>query len=89
MKYISTRGGSAAVGFAEAVLNGQAPDGGLYLPQFLPDVSHMLADWSKLSYVDLATEIMRRFVGEDLDKEEQAVGQSLVVVSVGVWSVKK
>ena len=36
MRYISTRGGSPAVGFVEAVLAGLAPDGGLYVPETWP-----------------------------------------------------
>ena len=37
MRYISTRGASAAVDSAQAVLEGLAPDGGLYMPENLPD----------------------------------------------------
>lgn len=36
MDYISTRGGSPAVDSAQAVLEGLAPDGGLYVPARLP-----------------------------------------------------
>ncbi|MBR5705891.1 MAG: hypothetical protein IKX21_07980, partial [Deltaproteobacteria bacterium] len=32
MKYISTRGGGAARHFCDILLEGLAPDGGLYLP---------------------------------------------------------
>ena len=39
MKYISTRGKSEAVSFSEAVALGLAPDGGLYLPEALPDLT--------------------------------------------------
>ena len=35
MKYISTRGASPAVSSAQAIVNGLAPDGGLYtMPSF-------------------------------------------------------
>lgn len=37
MEYISTRGMSPAVDSAQAVLNGLAPDGGLYVPRHLPE----------------------------------------------------
>lgn len=37
MKYISTRGRSPAVDSAQAVLDGLAADGGLYLPEHLPE----------------------------------------------------
>ena len=36
MEYISTRGGSAPVDSAQAVLLGLAPDGGLYVPEKIP-----------------------------------------------------
>ena len=36
MDYISTRGMSPAVDSAQAVLNGLAPDGGLYVPKSIP-----------------------------------------------------
>jgi len=36
MKYISTRGGTAATGLSAAIGAGLAPDGGLYVPQSLP-----------------------------------------------------
>lgn len=63
MKYISTRGRSPAVGFEDVVLTGLAPDGGLYIPAKLPLVSlQQLADWQKLSYSELAFEVIRLFV---------------------------
>jgi threonine synthase len=61
MKYLSTRGGIAPVGFRESVMMGLARDGGLLLPTEIPDVSKMLSKWRKLSYPDLAYEIMSLF----------------------------
>ena len=46
MRYISTRGQSEAVGFNAAVANGLAPDGGLYLPEKLPNIAPLLERWS-------------------------------------------
>lgn len=70
MRYTSTRGGTAAMPFADAVLTGLAPDGGLLLPQQLPDIRSELRELAKLSYVELAEAIMGRFVadipGDDL-----------------------
>ena len=37
MLYHSTRGGGQAVDSARAVLEGLAPDGGLYMPEKLPE----------------------------------------------------
>ncbi len=61
MKYISTRGGMAPVGFQEAVMTGLARDGGLLLPAEIPDVRDRLDRWSKLAYPELACEVMGLF----------------------------
>ena len=53
MQYISTRGQVPAVSFSTAVAEGLAPDGGLYLPEELPDLKPYLADWSKLEFASL------------------------------------
>ncbi len=37
MRYVSTRGGSPAVGLSEALAQGLAPDGGLYVPDAFPE----------------------------------------------------
>ena len=39
MKYISTRGDQTERGFSEILLEGLAPDGGLYVPKFFPKVN--------------------------------------------------
>jgi threonine synthase len=49
------------VGFLDAVMTGLAPDGGLLLPENLPGVSGKLLAWSKLSYQELAFEVMSLF----------------------------
>lgn len=61
MKYISTRGRMEPVGFLDAVMEGLAPDGGLLLPEILPNVSGKLAAWAGLSYQELAFEVMSLF----------------------------
>ena len=61
MNYISTRGQMAPIGFQDAVMTGLAPDGGLLLPETLPDVSGKLTDWSALSYTELAFEVLSLF----------------------------
>jgi len=64
MKFVSTRGLAPAVSFTEAVSQGLAPDGGLYLPDALPDLSPRLRGWSELSYSDLCAEFMAVFAKE-------------------------
>ncbi len=65
MQYISTRGTSEPVGFTDVVLAGLAPDGGLYIPDRIPDVQRRLDAWRHLSYPELAYEVVRPFVEPD------------------------
>ncbi len=63
MKYLSTRAEGertdALRPFCEVLLEGLAPDGGLYLPQTYPQVDDAtLTRWRLLSYADLAFEIL-------------------------------
>lgn len=56
MQYHSTRSERACVDSAQAVLEGLAPDGGLYMPQAIPPF-----DWKKCltgSSLDMATDIL-------------------------------
>ena len=68
MKYISTRGEINPVSFREAIMMGLARDGGLLIPEQIPDVTDRLVMWKKLSFVDLAFEIMRLY--SDLPEED-------------------
>lgn len=67
MHYVSTRATSASAArnpqrFSDILLAGLAPDGGLYLPEAYPQVSGAELDaWRKLSYAELAYEILRKF----------------------------
>ncbi|MBM3854644.1 MAG: threonine synthase, partial [Verrucomicrobia bacterium] len=50
MRYLSTRGQTPALGFSDAVATGLAPDGGLFLPETLPDFSGELGRFEGLDY---------------------------------------
>jgi threonine synthase len=59
MMYLSTRGGTPKVDFKTALLNGLAPDGGLYVPESIPQFSpQKIASLAGLSYQELALEII-------------------------------
>ena len=60
MRFISTRGRDAAT-FSEAVIQGLAKDGGLFVPVTLPDLRPFLARWHGLPYTELATEFLALF----------------------------
>lgn len=69
MQYISTRGQVPPVDFSTAVAHGLAPDGGLYLPEKLPDLKPRLAEWSKLDYPELCEAFFSLFATE-IDRSE-------------------
>lgn len=62
MKYFSSRGGMDPHDFSEILLEGLAPDGGLAVPEFYPQVPlHILESWKKLSYGELAFEVLKLY----------------------------
>ncbi len=70
MRYISTRGQAPALNFEEVVLTGMAVDGGLYVPEAVPQLSREeLASMAGLSYADIAFRVMKPFVGGEIDDE--------------------
>jgi threonine synthase len=66
MKFLSTRGQTPPLRFSDAVATGLAPDGGLFLPEALPDFSGDVARFERLGYADLCFEFMRVFA-TDID----------------------
>jgi threonine synthase len=71
MRYISTRGGAPAAGFLDVVLEGLAPDGGLYIPEAWPVLEEAeLKAFARMDYPAVAAEVLSRFVGDDIDKDE-------------------
>merc|ERR1719343_1013769 len=67
MKFCSTRGGVKGASFEEAISTGYAPDGGLYVPEKLPAYwPKDLENLRKLSFHELAEEIIGKFVGDEL-----------------------
>jgi threonine synthase len=65
LRYLSTRGDSTPRRFCEILLEGLAPDGGLYLPAHYPQVgAAVLAKWRCLGYADLAFEILSLYIDD-------------------------
>jgi threonine synthase len=63
MRYISTRGDTTERDFSEILLEGLAPDGGLYLPIHYPKIDDAtLTRWRGMGYADLAFEILSLFI---------------------------
>ena len=74
MKYFSTRNKSLEFSFKDIFLRGLAPDGGLFLPSEIKQYNQSeLKNLSKLSYVNLATEIIFNFCKDDIDKDQLTI----------------
>jgi len=70
MRYVSTRGAAAPKRFTEILLEGLAPDGGLYVPEAYPKAD--LAAWRSLGYAALAFQVLARFI-DDIPELEALV----------------
>lgn|SRR3990167_9848244 len=75
MKFVSTRG-DTKFSFKDAILNGKAPDGGLYLPEYPPIVERSeFVNWSnfakennfdtKIVYKKIALDILSKFIDQE------------------------
>jgi threonine synthase len=69
VRYVSTRGQAPDVGFADALLSGTAPDGGLYVPASWPALARLAP---QDGYAATAARVMAPFVAGDLSPEELA-----------------
>ena len=79
MRYISTRGQAPELSFEEAMLTGLAHDGGLYVPENIPTLSHDdIAGMAGKSYEEIAFQAMRPFIGDTFtDAEFKAAEREL------------
>ena len=69
MRYVSTRGRAAELGFTEVLLAGLAADGGLYVPSEWPCLPQPAAG---MDYAARAAQIMQLFVGDDISADTLA-----------------
>jgi len=83
MYYLSTRGESPAQSFSRILLGGLAPDGGLYLPVEYPRVSGRELDaWRRLSYADLAFEVLKKFATDIPEADLEALAHKTYTAGV-------
>ncbi len=67
MKYFSTRNRSGAVGFGQAALTGLAPDGGLFIPEEIPQFPPaVIQSLGSMDFRDVAVETIRPYVKDDI-----------------------
>ncbi|MDO4453950.1 MAG: threonine synthase [Eubacteriales bacterium] len=67
--YKSTRSDSAPVTASKAILKGLADDGGLFVPERLPKLSCSIEELSKMSYQEVAYEVMKEFLTDFTEEE--------------------
>ena len=74
IKYYSTNHQSDMVSFREALLKGQAPDRGLYMPERIPQFTRdEIAGFSKLPYHEIAYQVVSRFLQDEVPADDLKV----------------
>ena len=71
MKYCSTRDSKLNKSFDEIIIDGLAPDGGLYMPKSWPkiDIEKIISN-KNITYSELATTILSKYLGDTINKAE-------------------
>jgi len=68
--YYSTNLKSEPVSFREALLKGLAPDGGLYMPSFIPALGkEELEKMSGMDYQGIASTVLKSIIGSEIPEE--------------------
>lgn len=71
MKYCSTRNSKLNKTFDEIIIEGLAPDGGLYMPKNWPKINiNEITSDKNISYNELVTIILNQFVGDTIKNTE-------------------
>lgn len=71
MKYVSTRGEAKPASFNEALIEGLARDGGLYVPESWPQIPRdEIAGFRGKSYAEIALRVIAPFVGDDIPERD-------------------
>ena len=64
IQFFSTNGHPQGVDFKAALLMGQAPDKGLFMPEKIPTIPRKLIDeFPKMSYPEIAREVISPYLG--------------------------
>jgi len=81
MRLYSTRKGAPSATFRQALFAGQAPDGGLYMPEFFPPIGREeLKKFARLSYSALAAELASKYMGDEIE------APALEVIMAGAYN---
>lgn len=89
MIYHSTRGHEHSVTASQAILQGLAPDGGLYVPEYIPALDVSLKDLSTMTYQEVAYHAMKLFFTDFTEEELKSCIQKAYTVKHdhhdGLW----
>lgn len=67
MRFYSTNNRNLRVSLQEAVMQGLAPDNGLYMPEQIPVLPHQFFnDLQHMSFREISLEVAKHFVGDDI-----------------------
>ena len=70
MQFYSTNKQSPSVSFKEATIKGQAPDKGLYFPEYIPQLeAEFLKNIEQYSNEEIAYRVIAPYVGEEITEE--------------------
>ena len=90
MNFISTRDKNNIVNFSQALFQGLAPDGGLYIPQETKDLSALINSFTKnTSFVELAAEMTFALLNDTFTREQaQNIAEKAFTFSPKIVSLK-
>ncbi|MCC8060288.1 MAG: threonine synthase [Clostridiales bacterium] len=72
VSYQSTRGGESGVPSSRAILEGLAKDGGLFMPDHIPQLDVSLEHLAGMTYQEVAYEVMKLFLTDFTEDELKA-----------------
>ena len=78
LMYRSTRRADDVVTASRAVLNGLSADGGLYVPESIPQLPRTMGEFAKMDYRETAFEILKCFLTDYTDEELRQIGRAHV-----------
>jgi len=71
IRYYSTNHNSELVSFKEALIRGQAPDKGLYMPDTIPEISSdIITSMKDMPYHEIAFTVTNEFLREEIAEDE-------------------
>ncbi len=71
LQYFSTNGKAPIVSFKDALIKGLANDGGLYMPQYIPQFSPAeIESFSSQEYHEIAFEVLHKFLQDEIPAEK-------------------